>query len=359
MRTFDYMNLPKPLFERAVGDLNALLHQDKGKMGMLERLHPAELASLEARAHLDNVAASLAIEGMSVPERRLAELVDAEAHAWPQLDVKLVAELDEVESQAYGFSHALRSIERDAGALELSPARAVGFFEDVFCKRSFGRRSRYRQKDYVYTQVDGHMQAVSVSPVVAFETPLVFGSACDSLADAFDARHCSPLILAAVFMVDMLCIRPFDEGNGRIMRLMSMLLLQKAGFGIFRYQSVDKLVEQDAAAYYDALNACVEGWDQGRNDYRPFAKYWFEKLHEAYQGLFDHMELRARAPRGKGARVRAFVEAAAFPVGKRAIMAANPDISLSTVEAVLGELVKEGMVRKVGKGRATAYEWVR
>lgn len=359
MRTFDYMNLPGELFERKVGDLNALLHQDKGRMDVLKQLYPNELAQLARRAHQDNVSASLHIEGLYLPDIRLQQVIAEQQRLWPNLSAQFVGGLDDIESQVAGYSHALSCIERDAGELELSSATAVRFFEDVFCGQKFGMRSRYRQKDYVYTQVEGHMQAVPVSPIVAFETPLVFGGACDSLAEAFDATRCSPLILTAVFMVDLMCIRPFDAGNGRVMRLMALLLMEKAGFDVFRYASVDALIEQDAAAYYDALNACVQGWESGANDYRPFAEYWFGMVHAAYQNVFEHIEARAKAPQGKSGRVRAYIELAEGAVRKREIMDANPDISIGTVENELGKLVKEGLVRKVGQGRSTAYEWVR
>lgn len=359
MRTFDYLNLPQELFDREVGDLNALVHQDKGKMDLLKQLYPDELAQLERQAHLDNVVSSMRIEGIYPADVQVQQVIDEEARLWPQLSKQFIAGLGDAASQVAGYSHALRGIERDAASIDIASSAAVQFFEDLFCAQDFGMRSRYRKKDYVYTQVEGHMQAVPVSPIVAFETPLVFGSACDSLADAFDGDRCSPLLLAAVFMVDMLCIRPFDAGNGRVMRLMGMLLMEKADFDIFRYSSVDALVEKDAAGYYDALNACVEGWESEANDYRPFAAYWLAAVHEAYQQLFAHMDVRVKAPSGKSARVRSFLELAPSSVSKRDILKANPDISIGTVENELGRLVKEGLVRKVGRGRSTAYEWVR
>lgn len=359
MRTFDYLNLPHALFERTAGDLNAALHRDKGKMELLKKLDPASLAPFEQQAHLDNVDASLGIEGLGISRAHLGEIVAEEEASYPDRPEDLLAGLSDVEAQAFGCSRALRAIERQPDELELSSATAVRVFETLYANKSFGKRSRYRRDDYMYVQVDGHVQTVPVSPVAAFETPLVFGAACDSLAQAFDADRCSPLILAAVFTVDMLCIRPFPAGNGRVARLLDALLMEKAGFDVFRYASVDAVIAQKADAYYDALNACVEGWDRGRNDYRPFAEFWFACTHEAYEGLFSRIEARSSAPAGKSERVRAFVEHAAGPVTKREIMQANPDISIGTVEAALGALVKEGAVRKVGAGRSTAYEVAR
>ena len=169
----------------------------------------------------------------------------------------------------------------------------------------------------MYVQVDGHPRAMPVSPITAFETPLVLGGACDSLEDAFLASSCSPLILSAVFTVDFLAIRPFDEGNGRISRLFANLLLERAGFEVFRYMSVDRIIEESGMAYYDALNACVEGWDVSRNDYAPYALYWLETIHEAYRRLFAALEMSGAAGAGKSERVRLFVQRANRPVTKR------------------------------------------
>ena len=346
MRTFDYRHLPQKLFEGKVGDANVRLYEDRGKLELLKVMHPAELNALRERAHFDNVDASTRVEGLYVDTERVHGLVAGTAEP-----------LGETEAQIVGYSNALRLIEGEAETLDLSTTSIVTFYETLYAHRDLGRKSRYRKKDYMYVQVDGRPQAVPVSPITAFETPLVLGGACDSLSDAFQVDACSPLILNAVFTVDFLCIRPFDEGNGRIARLFSLLMLEKAGFDIARYVSIDRIMEKSGMAYYDALNDCVEGWDRSANDYEPFALYWLNVLHEAYQRLFSEINGRTSGPGGKTARVRAFVSRAGEPVTKRDILAACPDISEATVENALGAMVKSGEARKVGAGRSTAYEW--
>lgn len=343
MRTFDYRHLPKGLIKGAVGDANVRLYEDRGKLQVLERLHPEQLEALRAGAHGDNVDASTRIEGLYVDPSRVRAVIEG---AEP---------LGETEAQIAGYSQALRLIEEDADSLDLSTASIVKFYEALFAHRDLGRKSRYRKKDYIYVQVDGHPQLMPVSPITAFETPLVLGGACDSLVDAFEAESTSPLILAAVFTIDFLCIRPFDEGNGRIARLFADLILAKAGFDVSRYMSVDRLIEQSGMDYYNALNACVEGWDRAEGDYVPYVLYWLDILHEAYQALFKKLDSQLDAPSGKTQRVRAFVKDAANPVTKRQIREAFPDISESTIENALGDMVRNGEVEKIGAGRSTAY----
>lgn len=346
MRTFDYRRLPQALFDGKVGDANVRLYEDRGKLGMLEQERGDELAALCGRAHFDNVDASTRIEGLYVDARRVRELLAG------------AAPVGETEAQIVGYSGALRFIEEGAAELALSTSSVLAFYEELYAHRDLGRKSRYRKKDYAYVQVDGHVQAMPVSPIAAFETPLVLGGACDSLDDAFSADACSPLILSAVFTVDFLCIRPFEEGNGRISRLFADLLLEKAGFHIARYMSVDRVIEGRAMEYYDALNACVEGWERGANDYAPFVRFWLDVLHEAHEKLFDVVARGRSTGGGKSARVRRFVLDAAEPVSKRQIREALPDVSEATVESALGAMVKAGEVVKVGAGRATAYKSV-
>ena len=344
MRTFDYGHLPKGLFSGAVGDANMKIHEDKGKLDVYEQMHPELLESLKAPAKMDSADASAHIEGLYIDKARVADLMMG---ATP---------LGETEAQIAGYAKALDLIDAETSSLELSTATILKLYETMYGYRDLGRKSRYRKKDYAYVQVDGHMQAMPVSPITAFETPLVLGGACDSLAESFETSHASPIVLASVFTVDFLCIRPFDEGNGRIARLFADLMLKKAGFGISRYMSLDRVIEGDAMGYYDALNACVEGWDRGRNDYAPYALYWLEHIHSTYQRLFDTVEVFLREPGGKSERVRAYILNSDNAVSKRQILEAFPDISEATVENVLGKMVKAGEARKIGAGRSTAYE---
>lgn len=345
MRTFDYRHLPQNLFDGKVGDFNVRLYEDRGKLELLKSTHAEQLSAMREQAHFDNVDASTRVEGLYVDAARVRGLL------------KGAEPLGETEAQIAGYSSALGFVEGHFDKFELSTQVILGLHEELYAHHDMGRKSRYRKKDYMYVQVDGHPQAMPVSPISAFETPLVLGSACDNLADAFHADACSPLILNAVFTVDFLCIRPFDEGNGRVSRLFADLMLMKAGFDVARYVSIDRIIEQSAMDYYDALNACVERWDRGQNDYRPYALYWLAVVHEAYRRLFAKIDLATTGASGKSERVRLLVEQSAAPVTKRQLREAFPDISEATIEAALGKMVKDGLVEKLGAGRSTAYQW--
>ena len=264
----------------------------------------------------------------------------------------------QTEAQIAGYSNALEVVQGDFEELDLATSTILRLYETLYAHRNLGRKSRYRKKDYMYVQVDGHPQAVPVSPISAFETPLVLGGACDSLAEAFDSSGHSPLVLASVFTIDFLCIRPYDEGNGRIARLTAELMLEKAGFHVARYESIDRIIEGSAMGYYDALNACVDQWDRARNDYSPYALYWLGVIHDAYQRLFEKIGLLLGSNNNKTERIRLYVQQKRENITKRQIREDFPDISEATVENALGRMVKEGKLQKIGAGRATSYRVV-
>ena len=345
MRTFDYHNLPNNLLSGKIATATLQLYEDKGEFTALKASRASVLESLQEQAHLNNVDASLRIEGLYIDRARLSKLLSGDDPA------------NETEAQAIGYSNALRLIEDHSADLDISTTTVLEFYETLYAHRNLGPKSRYRKKDFMYVNVEGRPQAMPVSPINAFETPLVLGSACDSLSEAFKAEDCSLLILIAVFTVDFLCIRPFDEGNGRIARLIANLLSAKAGLDIARYCSVDRLIEQSGMDYYNALNACAEGWDRSANDYEPYVLYWLEMLHSSCRQLLDSTGVRGMGGGAKSRRVRQFIEYADRPVAKRDLRAALPDISEATIENELGKLFKEGLVEKVGAGRSTAYRW--
>ncbi|MGN0072230.1 MAG: hypothetical protein ACI36W_00255, partial [Coriobacteriales bacterium] len=131
------------------------------------------------------------------------------------------------------------------------------------------------------------------------------------------------------------------------------LVLMKGGFDICRYSSVDRIIEHSAAQYYDALNACTQGWEHGRNSYAPFAEYWLDAVHRAYAALFEQLERPAKG--SKTELIVACLKRAGAPLSKQELCLALPDVSIAMIENVLGKLVREGTVEKQGASRATRY----
>lgn len=347
MRTFSYSTLPDELKTREVRDRVTALYEAKGRLSLLFSSHPEVFSRLERQARLDAVVSSLLIEGIPIDRSRVPSLLAGDIPAENDLDNQIV-----------GYARAWDSILSGWGDMNLSSATIVHLYETLFQGRNLGTRSRYRRKDQIYTMVNGQPQPVQVSPINAFETPLVLGGACDSLAEAFDQSDTSPLVMAAVFTVDFLCIRPFDEGNGRIIRLFSQLVLEKAGIDLQRYVSIDRMIAQSPSQYYDALNECAEGWDSNSGTYLPYLEYWLALLEQSTDELFSAIDREVNGPSGKSDKVLAFIMSCAGKITKQQIRESCPDVSISTIENMLGKLVREGALEKTGAGRSTSYKLV-
>ena len=350
MKSFEYGAIREHACSTHICKLIAQLHEDKGKFEALRSMHAELFEELRQNAFFDNVDSSARIEGIYLDEERVRALCEEGAK-----------DDDDQEKQIAGYAEALRFIEKNAHALPFSTAVVVAF-HDMMYEPVGGatRRSSYRKKDYADVMTPDGIQRVKVSPIAAFETPLYLGAACDNLAGCLDSHTCSELLYIPYFTVDFLCIRPFAEGCGRITRLLTHLILMRAGIEVTQYMSLDRIIEASGMEYYDALNACVLGWDENKNDYGPFVIYWLTKLHACYEKLFSCVNESGKS-RGlsKPARVEAFFDAHEETVTKSQIKEALPDISISTIENALRDLVNRGRIEKVGAGKLTAYRRVR
>ena len=381
MRKFDYVNASGDCYSAQCEVLAGELAECKGRAQVVKRIYPDLLRSLESRAFVDTLEAAVKLEGQNIARSRIEELAAGGVFS------------SDLESQVAGCARALRRI--DASELSVDPEtsasrvapearrhigpdlalraealRAEGksasiephdvldAHADVFFARASSGRSRYRKRDRMRVVIDGVEQEFQVSPVAAYETPLYLGAALDSLEDALRTNPRRALVLIAMFLVDFTCIRPFDEGTGRIARLLARQLMVRCGYDACRFTSVDAVFARDPARYYEILNACAQGWERNANSYEPFVVYFMEAVGEAYDALFAATPLLEGGQPSKTERVRLFFDANPGRHAKRDVMAACSDISVSTIEAALGGLVKSGYLRMVGGGRSTAYERV-
>jgi len=164
-----------------------------------------------------------------------------------------------------------------------------------------------------------------------------------------------PLLVLSLFVLDFLCIHPFEDGNGRMSRLLTLLLFYRAGYDAGRYVGLEKIVEDSKETYYEALHASSEGWHAGRNDPVPFVRYLLGTFLKAYAMFEERVSDVLIAKASKQERVRLLFERTVAPLSKRQVLDACPDISETTVERTLGALLASGFLRKIGGGRGTTY----
>lgn len=347
MRSYNYCDVSASNCSAREAELLSLVAEDQKRMERLRALQPGFLVASKPGALFDNTDASARIEGIYLAPERVSELIEGSAP------------LGDVENQVAGYARILRALEQSPEFFTISASTLLAMHTVLFTGQVFDTRSRYRRKDFMdIVDAQGRVRRVPVSPIAAYETPLHTGALCDGLALAFSCDACETALVIPRALVDFVCIHPFDKGTGRLSRLLACVLMNCSGIDIWRYSSIERLCEQDAMGYYDALNAGVDGWSEGRADYEPFTVYWLEKLHEAYAGILNRADL-AETTLNKTARIRLFFQSASGPIAKKDIMRANPDISVSTIENALHELLAEGAIAMVGAGRSAAYQVVK
>ena len=170
-----------------------------------------------------------------------------------------------------------------------------------------------------------------------------------------EADRIDKLLLIPVFILDFLCIHPFNDGNGRMSRLLTLLLFYKAGYIVGKYVSMEMLIEKTKETYYEALQTSSIGWYECENSYEPFVKYYLGIILKAYnefESRVGHLKNRSLS---KPERIKAVIDHKVGKITKKEIMELCPDISKVTVERTLTDLVKSGYIAKVGAGPATAY----
>lgn len=345
MRSFDYMKLRGRQWSSDILGLVAGIREYRGRQDTILDFDSLTYERLTYVARVHSIASSNDIEGI----RTTAERLDA-------LCEKSVLPATHDEQEIAGYRDVLATINESYEYISLEPRFILQLHRDLFrhSTRMIGGQFKPVQNYIVRTGADG-TQTVLFTPPEPFEVPSMLDEACKSFKQAIEAQVADPLILIPAFINDFLCIHPFADGNGRMSRLLTSLLLLQSGFHIGRYISLEEEIDRTKESYYDALQASENGWSDGENDCDPFIRYLLGTIIAAYREFDRHASvIRASA----GNPVRQVEEEMPGFYGrftKRQLAERCPALSVSTVEAVLHKLVSDGAVSKHGQGKGTYY----
>ena len=215
---------------------------------------------------------------------------------------------------------------------------------------------KYKDENNVILEIDNEgNRKVRFRPTSAEETPKAMEQLIFAYIDARDDADINQLLLIPCVVLDFLCIHPFRDGNGRISRLLSWLLLYKNGFDAGKYISFEEQINNNKAYYYDALKKSSEGWENNQNTYVPFMENFLATLYMCYKELDKRFSVVNSNKVTKKARIEATVLNSLTAISKSEICNILPDVSVTTVEAVLGKMVREGKVEIIGSGKNVRY----
>ena len=345
MRIFDYKKKPEKLFTPEIVRMITKIHECKGKQELFIEANIDELKSLLDVAMIQSTGASNKIEGIYTSDKRLRELVNKKTE--PQ---------NRSEQEITGYREVLEVIHESYEYIAPKPNNILQLHRDLYSYSTGASGGNYKNTDNIISETDyDGKQTTRFIPVPAFQTPEAMELLCKQFQEAWEFNHIDKLILIPMFILDFLCIHPFSDGNGRMSRLLTLLLYYRAGYIVGKYISLEMLVEKTKETYYEALQESSYDWLDGQNNYEPFLKYYLGIMLKAYSEFESRVELLRDRSLSKPDRIKAIIELSVGKITKKEIMDNCPDISLVTVERTLTTLVKSGYIKKVGAGPTTAY----
>lgn len=345
MHTFDYKESPKNLLTPEIVNMLSSLHEFRGKQELYIEAESDILTALLNIAKIQSTKASNKIEGIYTSDERLEALVMEKAE--PQ---------NRSEEEIAGYREVLATVHDSYEYISIRPNNILQLHRDLYGFSSSDTGGRFKNTDNVIAESgkDGK-QSVRFAPVPAFQTAEAMEALCSEFNSAIDRSEYDPLLLIPMFILDFLCIHPFNDGNGRMSRLLTLLLLYRSGYIVGKYISMEMLIEKTKETYYEALQNSSIGWHDNTSDYTSFVRYYLGVVLKGYNDFQDRVEHLKYRKISKTERVKAVFEKKLGIIKKSDIATLCPDISETTIERSLKELLESGYIEKVGKGRATGY----
>ena len=345
VRNFDYKQVPEQLLTPEIVQMIASIHEHKGRQELFLEANIDELKTLLEVALIQSTGASNRIEGIYTSDKRLEELVSQKAE--PR---------NRSEQEIAGYREVLATIHESYEYIVPRPNMILQLHRDLYSYSQSSKGGNYKNSDNVIAETDAEgYQKARFIPVPAFQTAEAVEELCNQFLEAWETERIDRLLLIPMFVLDFLCIHPFNDGNGRMSRLLTLLLFYKAGYIVGKYVSMEMLIEKTKETYYEALQDSTTGWHENENSYEPFTKYYLGIILKAYnefEGRVEHLKNRSLS---KPERIKLIIEQKVGKITKKEIMELCPDISKVTIERTLTDLVKSGYIAKVGAGPSTAY----
>ena len=346
MHKFDYEN-KKPEITSELLEMIAAISEYKGEQNLYLTTQADTLTALLEVAKIQSAEASNKIEGIYTSSERLRRLILDKTN--PQ---------NRNEKEIAGYRNVLKTIHENYEYIPPKPSIILQLHKDLYSYSGKNYGGKYKLGDNVITQkIESGETLIRFTPLEAWQTPIAMEEACASFNMAVERQSMNPLLLIPMFILDFLCIHPFSDGNGRMSRLLTLLLFYRAGYNVGKYISIEKKIEQTKEEYYDALYIGSQGWHENQNDYLPFIKYMLGVLLSAYRDFDDRVQIWNSKPLTKPQRITEIVKSKLGAITKSEIKAKCPDISEITIQRKLAELVQSGDVIKLGGGRYTKYVW--
>ena len=344
MRIFHYSKIKNQKWDSEILGLIAAIYKEAGKQEMYLKQRPEELEKLVEIAKVQSTEASNAIEGIVTTSTRMKQLV--EEKTTPK---------NRNEQEIAGYRDVLNIIHESFDVIPISQNYILQLHKILYSHMNnpMAGRTKNVQNYISATYPDGHVETL-FTPPAPYETPGALDRICEEYNRVIGNMEVEPLIVIPVFIHDFLCIHPFNDGNGRMSRLLTTLLLYRNGFYVGKYISLEAKIAKNKDLYYDTLGQAQTGWHEGTEDVVPFIKYLLGTLLAAYKDFEDRFALvETKLPALETVRRATMNKIGRFT--KQDIRELCPSLSVSSIEGALRKLTASGELKREGSGKNICY----
>ena len=344
MRTFNYSLIKDQKWDSDILGYIAAIYREAGKQEQYLKQRPEELEKLVEIAKVQSTEASNAIEGIITTNTRIRQLVE-----------ERTAPKNRDEQEIAGYRDVLNIIHESFDAIPITKNYILQLHKIMYSHMNnpLAGQTKNVQNYISASYPDGHSE-ILFTPLAPYETPEALDKICEEYNKVIGNFELEPLIAIPVFIHNFLCIHPFNDGNGRMSRLLTTLLLYRSGFYVGKYISLEAKIAKDKDLYYDALSRSQDGWHEGAEDVIPFIKYILSTILAAYKDFGDRFSIVEE----KLPAIDMVKKAAEYKIGrftKQDIRELCPSLSISSIEGSLRKLVENGEFRREGVGKSTFY----
>lgn len=343
MRKFDYSFLENQVPARLL-NLTTIIYDIKGKESVRLKDNPKLFKKLKEKAVRDSIKGSNAIENIHTTEKRINEIAAGDNTAFTHPEKEII-----------GYRNVLNNIHTFNERIIFDKTTILSLHKQLLDTAESENRGKFKKEPNIITETRNGKKYVVFVPTAPKEVEESIDQMLIAFNEASHNPNINPLLLISCFILDFLCVHPFDDGNGRMSRLLTLLLLYKRGFDIGRFISIENMINENKGEYYRTLQESSIEWQNNKNNYEPFMLYMIQILYECYMKLDENVFSQIDKKLSKSERIETLLLNVFVPISKKGIQDHLPDVSEQLIEMVLSKLLKEGKIIKIGSYKDAMY----
>ena len=348
MRKFNLMEEYSSIISNSnIINLISKIHEYKGKQSYLLDAKKDTLETLLKVAKIQSTSSSNKIEGIYTTDKRINEIVNQ------KLEPK-----NRNEEEIAGYRDVLSLIHENYSFIDINKNTILQLHRDLYKYTGYNYGGKFKNsQNYIEEENEQGEKKVRFTPLSPVETPIAIEELCKNYNELVNNESCDLLVLIPIFILDFVSIHPFNDGNGRMSRLLTLLLLYKADYMVGKYISIEKIIEETKDSYYDTLEKSSVKWHNNENDYSYFVEYYLGIILNAYKEFDSRINIIDNKKITAYDRIIDIFKNNIIPIDKAFIINKCPDLSETTIERILSRLFKEDKIVKISGGRYTKYKW--